>query len=242
MENSNHYLSRVTLLQTRTTSKSTTLLTTLNRFSLPLIPFSQDRSTFLSQGSLRCSVSIMRPCQGRSISSPTRQENVAKGQTMLSVVFTTTWRHTGLVRRWCSCMPITAPAKTRTIVWCIICHGELTDRHTSITLSFLVVGHTKFSPDWCFGLFKRHYRRTKVGSLRSLAQVVNESAECNFAQLVCDEEGRTIVPTYDWTDFFAPHLKKIQNIKKYHHFRFTSSKPGTVFVFVREHADTPGWR
>ena len=113
----------------------------------------------------------------------------------------------------------------------------LTDRHTSITLSFLVVGHTKFSPDWCLGLFKRHYRRTKVGSLSSLAQVVNESAECNFAQLVCDEEGRTTVPTYDWTDFFAPHLKKIPNIKKYHHFRFTSSKPGTVYV--REHADTP---
>ncbi len=26
---------------------------------------------------------------------------------------------------------------------------------THITLSFLVVGHTKFSPDWCFGLVKR---------------------------------------------------------------------------------------
>ena len=34
----------------------------------------------------------------------------------------------------------------------------LTGRHTSITLSFLPVGHTKFSPDWCFGLFKRQYR------------------------------------------------------------------------------------
>ena len=31
----------------------------------------------------------------------------------------------------------------------------LTKRHTNITLSFLVVGHTKFAPDWCFGLFKR---------------------------------------------------------------------------------------
>ena len=61
----------------------------------------------------------------------------------------------------------------------------LTKRHTSITLSFLVVGHTKFSPDWCFGLFKRRFRfRTKVGSLRSLAQVVDESAKCNFPQLV----------------------------------------------------------
>ena len=110
----------------------------------------------------------------------------------------------------------------------------LTNRHTSITLSFLVVGHTKFAPDWCFGLFKRHYRRTKVGSLRSIAQVVNDSAECNFSQLVCDEGGRTIVPTYDWTDFFAPHLKKIIGIKKYHHFRFDSSNPG-----VKEHVDTP---
>ena len=113
----------------------------------------------------------------------------------------------------------------------------LTNRHTSITLSFLVVGHTKFAPDWCFGLFKRHYRRTKVGSLRSIAQVVNDSAECNFSQLVCDEEGHTIVPTYDWTDFFAPHLKKIIGIKKYHHFRYDSSKPGVVYV--KEHVDTP---
>ena len=57
----------------------------------------------------------------------------------------------------------------------------LTNRHSSITLSFLVVGHTKFSPDWCFGLFKRTYRRTKVGSLQSIAKVVNESAERKFS-------------------------------------------------------------
>lgn len=31
----------------------------------------------------------------------------------------------------------------------------MTGRHTQITLSFLVVGHTKFAPDWCFGLFKQ---------------------------------------------------------------------------------------
>ena len=27
--------------------------------------------------------------------------------------------------------------------------------HDKITLSFLIVGHTKFSPDWCFGLLKQ---------------------------------------------------------------------------------------
>lgn len=113
----------------------------------------------------------------------------------------------------------------------------MTNRHTSLTLSFLVVGHTKFAPDWCFGLFKRLYRRTKVGRLTSIARVVNESAECNFSQLCCDEDGKPIVPMYDWTSFFAPHLKKIPGIKKMHHFRCESSEPGVVYV--KERSDSP---
>ena len=102
------------------------------------------------------------------------------------------------------------------LVWCMI-----TNRHTSITLSFLPVGHTKFAPDWRFGLFKRIYRRTKVESLLAIAQVVNSSADCNFSQLVVCEDGSTIVPTYNWTDFFAPRMK-ISGIKKFHHFRVSS--------------------
>ena len=111
-----------------------------------------------------------------------------------------------------------------------------TNRQTSLTLSFLVVGHTKFSPDWSFGLYKRLFRGTKVGSMKALAQVVNDSAECNFPQLVTREDGSTVVPTYDWSFFFAPELKKIPGIKKLHHFRCVSSEPGVVYV--AEHADT----
>ncbi len=48
---------------------------------------------------------------------------------------------------------------------------SMTNRHTDVTLSFLVVGHTKFSPDWCFGLVKRLYRRTVIGSLKDIAEV-----------------------------------------------------------------------
>ena len=33
--------------------------------------------------------------------------------------------------------------------------SAMTQGHTNIMYSFLVVGHTKFSPDWCFGLLKR---------------------------------------------------------------------------------------
>ena len=100
---------------------------------------------------------------------------------------------------------------------------------------FLVVGHTKFAPDRCSGLFKRYYRRTKISSLKGISQVEKDSAHCNFAQLVSDESGATIVPTSDWTDLFAPHLK-VANIKKYHHFRCDSSQPEVVFI--KEHADT----
>ena len=101
---------------------------------------------------------------------------------------------------------------------------------------FLSIGHTKFSPHWCFDLFKRPYSRMKVGSLQNIAEVVNTSAECNIAQLVFREDGTTIVPTLDWTDFFATRFKKIPGIKKLHHFRVTSSSPG--HIFVRERSDT----
>lgn len=70
-----------------------------------------------------------------------------------------------------------------------------------------------------------------MGSLQSIAQVANDLAECNFAQLVSCEDGSTIVTTFDWTDFFATRMKKIIGFKKYHHFRMTSSSPGKVFVW-----------
>ena len=106
----------------------------------------------------------------------------------------------------------------------------LTNQHSSVTLSFLVVGHTKFSPDWCFGLFKRKFRHTKVSSLDGIVGVVNNSAHCNHAQLVSREDGSVIVPTYDWTDFFASSFKKVIGIKKLRHFRFSASEPGCVFT------------
>ncbi len=53
----------------------------------------------------------------------------------------------------------------------------------------LLVGHTKYSPDWCFGLFKQRYRRCYVSSLHDVADAVNSSADVNTAQLVGTQEG-----------------------------------------------------
>ena len=45
--------------------------------------------------------------------------------------------------------------------------------------------------------------------------------------------GDVIVPTYDWVSFFASRFKKLPNIKKGHHFRFSSSHVGVVYTKKR---------
>jgi len=77
---------------------------------------------------------------------------------------------------------------------------------------------------------KKKYRRTKVGGLTDLVDVVNHSAVVNVAQPTGSADGEVVVPTYDWQEFFTPHLKKVTGIKKLHHLRIESSSPGYVFV------------
>jgi hypothetical protein len=108
--------------------------------------------------------------------------------------------------------------------------------HEDVQISFLVVGHTKFAPDWCFGLLKRKFRREKVGCLADIARVVNTSATVNIAQLCGTQKGEVVVPTNDWKKFLSPHFKTLRNIKSYHHFCFSSTTPGVAFV--KQHADT----
>ena len=102
--------------------------------------------------------------------------------------------------------------------------------HKSITLSFLTVGHTKFSPDWCFGLLKQKFRKSKVDCLDDIARVVDTSADVNFAQLVGTQSEEVIVPTYNWSSFFKDCLKEIPQLKKQHHFYFSSETKGKVSV------------
>ena len=78
--------------------------------------------------------------------------------------------------------------------------------HRSITISFMLVGHTKFSPDWCFGLLKQRYRRTFASCLQDIADAVNASADVNIAQLAGTQDGEVIVPTYDWAQFLGEHF------------------------------------
>ena len=102
----------------------------------------------------------------------------------------------------------------------------------------MMVGHTKFAPDWCIGLLKQKFRRTKVGCLNDIVKVVEESAAVNFAQLVGNEDGTIIVPQFNWAVYFAPFFKKtaFTGIKSLHHLVFSSEMKGKAVV--REWSDS----
>ena len=92
--------------------------------------------------------------------------------------------------------------------------------HQSITLNFLIAGHTKFAPDGCFGLLKKTFKRRAVSSLSELASTIDDSANVNVAQLVGMENGRSLVPVGDWQEHLSPYYRALPGMKKYHHFRF----------------------
>ncbi|ELT95744.1 hypothetical protein CAPTEDRAFT_214547 [Capitella teleta] len=58
-----------------------------------------------------------------------------------------------------------------------------TGRNSSVSLHFMIAGHTKFAVDWGFGLLKRKFRKTKVDCLADLAKVINDSSHVTHKQL-----------------------------------------------------------
>lgn len=53
--------------------------------------------------------------------------------------------------------------KNNYVLW-YLCWRIIRRLHEHVIYSFLVKGHTKFSPNWCFGLLKQKVRRTFVSS------------------------------------------------------------------------------
>ena len=99
-------------------------------------------------------------------------------------------------------------------------------------MSFLLVGHTKFAPDWCFGLVKQKFRKTLVGCLDDMLRVVDQSAKTNDGELVGKEDGTTLIHQYDWAAFFRPYFRTLAfaGITKWHHLEFSAANPGKAVV------------
>ena len=102
--------------------------------------------------------------------------------------------------------------------------------HEEINNNFLLPGHTKFAPDWCFGSLKQRTRRIFISSLFDIARSVEESATVNVAELVGLHNGTVLIPTYDWATYPGNYFKKLPNIKSYYHFRFHKHAKTISFV------------
>lgn len=101
----------------------------------------------------------------------------------------------------------------------------------TITLSFLPVGHTKFSCDWAFGLLKKRFRLSKVSSLTQLENVVKSSTPSGLNQTIMTgtESGEGLVPINDWLTYFQEKgWKSCKNITNYAHFEFSAQEKGIV--------------
>ena len=101
--------------------------------------------------------------------------------------------------------------------------------HDSIFYDFLLPGHTKFAPDWCFGLVKQKTRRTFISSLFDIARTVEDSATVNVVELVGLHNGSVLIAAYVWVAYLGQYFKKLPQIKSFYHFRFDREHPGTVF-------------
>ena len=89
--------------------------------------------------------------------------------------------------------------KIRTTTWCTTSCGEFLQSRIKRSPSHsLSVGHTEFFPDAGFGILKYQFRRTKVGCLYDIAEMVRKSAKINHCQLVVNQRGDVILPKYLW--------------------------------------------
>ena len=74
----------------------------------------------------------------------------------------------------------------------------MTLRQHIIEFSLMEAGHTKFHPDWHFGLWKVRWRGSTVETMTEMAESVSQSSRGghNIPQLVDDQDSP--VHFYDW--------------------------------------------
>ena len=104
--------------------------------------------------------------------------------------------------------------------------------NVSIEYSFMTVGHTKFSCDRWFGVFKKKVNRTPVHSIYDIGKVCDDSGKCNESQLGSKHDGEVFVKCFYWAEHLSQYFKKVANITDYHHFKMSAEEPGVVTCSV----------
>ncbi|XP_056019021.1 uncharacterized protein LOC125672351 isoform X2 [Ostrea edulis] len=100
--------------------------------------------------------------------------------------------------------------------------------HMIVEYSMMVAGHTKFDPDWHFGVWKVKWRSSTAETMNEVAETVRHSSRRghNIPQLVSDPQKP--VKFSNWKSFLQRSFKPMKNIRGYHHFRVNADTPGVV--------------
>lgn len=101
-------------------------------------------------------------------------------------------------------------------------HRILCGLPDDIKISLLPVGHTKFSPDWCLGLFKHNFRRTKVGCSDDIIIVVKDQ----LLPMLLSWWGHNRVMLLSQCMYFEDVTVKtaMKDIMQMHHFHSSKSQ------------------
>ena len=109
----------------------------------------------------------------------------------------------------------------------------LTGRHREITISFLPVGHKSLFQTGVLGCSNSDFVEQKSTILITSPVLLGHRLWLLFLNWMGTLDGQCFVLTYGWGDHFDEHNVKM-TLKGINHFRFTSSSPGAVLVFVKK--------
>ena len=104
--------------------------------------------------------------------------------------------------------------------------------HRQIDWAFMLVGHTKFSPDAYFGLLRKRYRQSKVYTFKQMVDVINTSTvkACNVCHPYRNDDGNASIKYRAWSKWLEKYFRKLPGISCYQHFSMSSDRPGEVIV------------
>lgn len=104
--------------------------------------------------------------------------------------------------------------------------------HDKIELSFLVVGHTKFSPDGNEGLVKRHYRRSQVVTIEQLAHIIESSSKNGHNVCIRVSQNQTSVIGRRWSSWLSQYFETLKGISNYQNEVIERENPSVLIVSV----------
>ncbi|XP_053376392.1 uncharacterized protein LOC123561263 [Mercenaria mercenaria] len=111
----------------------------------------------------------------------------------------------------------------------------LSGLHSTLEFSLMEAGHTKFHPDWHFGLWKVKWRNASAETIEQVAATVKESSRNGHNIPHVTNDPTCPVQFFEWGLFCKRFFRRIPRLKDFHHFRMSKEFPGTVFL--RRYAD-----